>query len=182
MSKDSNHQNLETRLRADDKSALEYVYKLYREEFINYTKRYNITYEDALDIFQDAIIAMYQNFVVKQLHLQNSTIKTYLFGIGKHKIYNCLKSKDRHLSIEKEVEDYKKVITENEGLTFYQKQLAKQLNHISESCREILRLYYYRNLSINEIVEQTHYKDANTVKSHKSRCMKHLKSLTGRKK
>ncbi|MEL6925658.1 MAG: hypothetical protein AAFO94_16555 [Bacteroidota bacterium] len=41
-------------------------------------------------------------------------------------------------------------------------------------------MFYYRGLSIAEIVEQTDYKDANTVKAYKSRCLKKLKQLIGR--
>ncbi|BAO75182.1 RNA polymerase sigma factor [Winogradskyella sp. PG-2] len=181
MNKDLKEQNLEERLRAEDKSALDIVYKNYRSEFLNYVKRYEIDYETSLDIFQDAIIAMYQNFAIKKIYLEKSTVKTYLFGIGKHKTFNYLKSKNKHLRIVNDVEDYEELDIEEPSLNFYQKQLAKQLNQISESCKEVLKLYYYRNLTINEIVEQTHYKDANTVKSHKSRCMKRLKSLVNSK-
>ena len=58
-----------------------------------------------------------------------------------------------------------------------QLKLARRLNEISDSCRQVLQLFYYRGLTIEEIVELTHYKDGNTVRSHKSRCLKHLKSL-----
>jgi len=58
-----------------------------------------------------------------------------------------------------------------------QKALAQRMNEISDSCRSLLKLFYYRGLTIDDIVEQTHYKDSNTVRSQKSRCLKHLKSL-----
>lgn len=179
MSKDFDPNDLEARLKADDKSALEHVYIMYREEFLNYAKRYPLSDEDVLDVYQDAMVAMHQNFVVRQVTLERSTIKTYLFGIAKNKIFGYLKTKDKQLQIDKDWEDYEEVVGNDEVLSYYQKQLAHRLSQLSESCREILRLYYYRNLSVQEIVAQTKYKDANTVKSHKSRCMKNLKSLTG---
>lgn len=169
--------DLQNRLRAEDKSALEFVYKSYKSEFLNFSQRYKVDYDDALDAYQDAVIAMYQNFVMNELELTNSSIKTYLFGIGKHKIYRIVKSKQKQLKIENDIEEFRDIEPKENDLNYYQEELAKLIGNISESCRELLRLYYYRNLSINEIVERTQYKDANTVKSHKSRCMKRLKSL-----
>ena len=169
--------DLQNRLRAEDKSALEFVYKSYKSEFLNFSQRYKVDYDDALDAYQDAVIAMYQNFVMNELELTNSSIKTYLFGIGKHKIYRIVKSKQKQLKIENDIEEFRDIEPKGNDLNYYQVELAKLIGNISESCRELLRLYYYRNLSINEIVERTQYKDTNTVKSHKSRCMKRLKSL-----
>ncbi|WP_299523301.1 sigma-70 family RNA polymerase sigma factor [Winogradskyella sp.] len=170
-------EDLQQRLRADDKSALEFIYKSYKSEFLNFSKRYDLNIDDALDIYQDSVIAMYQNFVMNQLELSNSTIKTYLFGIGKHKIYKVSNLNKTRLKIENDIEESEEVITKEHQLNYYQKQLSELIGNISESCRELLRLFYYRNLTIQEIVDLTQYKDANTVKSHKSRCMKRLKSL-----
>ena len=161
--------DLQQRLRADDKSALELVYKTYKPEFISFSKRYEIMPDESLDIYQDAVIAMYQNFTIRKLELRNSSIKTYLFGIGKHKIYEVLKKNKKHLKFIKEEEDFDEIHIDSDNLNYYQQQLADLLKNISESCKELLRLYYYRNLTVREIVEHTSYKDANTVKSHKSR-------------
>tara|TARA_Y100001934_G_C12314397_1_gene756647 strand:+ start:595 stop:1140 length:546 start_codon:yes stop_codon:yes gene_type:complete len=177
MTKDIREDDLQKRLRADDKSALAFIYKTYKPEFFNYCKRFSIDTDEVLDIYQDAIIAMYQNFTMKHLVLENSTIKTYLFGIGKHKIYNLLKKKNNYESTKNEIDAFAEIETEDLSLNYYQQQLSELLKKLSESCKALLRLYYYRNLSIKEIVEHTNYKDANTVKSHKSRCMKRLKSM-----
>lgn len=170
-------QDLQKRLRADDKSALTLIYKSYKSEFLNFSKRYDLSDDDALDIYQDSIVAMYQNFVMQQLELYNSSIKTYLFAVGKHKIYKVSKNNQKLLELKNEVEEWQDMVTEDDEPNYYQKQLSRLLITLSESCQELLRLYYYRNLTVNEIVESTHYKDANTVKSHKSRCLKRLKSL-----
>ena len=89
--------DLQQRLRSDDKSALEFVYKSYKSEFLNFSKHYKLRNDEAVDIYQDAVIALYQNFASKQLHLENSTVKTYLFGICKHKIYGLLKTNKKQV-------------------------------------------------------------------------------------
>jgi len=181
MAETIREEDLQQRLRAEDKSALEFVYKTYKSEFINYSKRFELNNDEALDVYQDAIIAMYQNFTMQQLELTSSSIKTYLFGIGKHKIYKLCKSKNKQIKIENNIEDFEDIELNDDSLNYYQKELSKLIANISDSCKELLRLYYYRNLTVQEIVEQTQYKDANTVKSHKSRCMKRIKSLVSTK-
>jgi len=170
-------QELQVQLRADNKKALEDVYLSYKSEFLNYAKRYDIATADVLDIYQDAIIAMHQNFVMAQLELHSSTIKTYLFGIGKNKLFKKLKEKQRVIRVEVESDNYTEIDLEQDLPTETQLALAKRLRELSETCKTILRLFYYRNLTIEDIVDATHYKDANTVRSHKSRCLKHLKTL-----
>jgi RNA polymerase sigma-70 factor (ECF subfamily) len=88
-------------------------------------------------------------------------------------IYTRFKKKVTQVSVIENLtveEEYKE-----EGISTEQKLLTKHFKNLSESCQEILRLFYYRGLTVQEIVDGTHYKDRNTVKSHKSRCLKGLK-------
>lgn len=174
----NNHESLlyERLLEGDEKALVE-VYKLYKSEFLNFFKRYEISEQEVLDIYQDSIIVIYQKFINGQTKLSNSGVKTYLFGIGKNKVYNHFKTKKIITSDVKDLEVKDKEFRLKEQPSVYEKLLAKNLKLLSESCRNILELFYYKNLTIIEIVTATAYKDENTVKSHKSRCLKKLKSL-----
>ncbi|QHI35666.1 hypothetical protein IMCC3317_10120 [Kordia antarctica] len=166
---------MQQRLRNDDKKALGEVYLSYKVAFVNYAIRYNIDNDTILDIYQEAIIAMHQNFVIKQTVLQNSTVKTYLFGIGKHKIYDYLKANKKMFAItDASSNEITEINIEDTAPTERQQLLALNFEKLGESCKEILKLFYYRGFSIKDIVFHTHYKDENTVKSHKSRCLKKL--------
>lgn len=165
------------RLLSGDEAALIEVYNLYRAEFLNFFKSYNINEESILDIYQDCIIVIYQKIFVEHLTLKSSSLKTYIFGIGKHKVYDYFK---KRRIINNNIENLKvesKNFEIEDTPSMYEQTLAKNLNLISESCQHILKLFYYRGLSIKDIVKQTDYKDENTVKSHKSRCLKKLKEL-----
>ena len=165
------------RLQEDDKSALATVYTAYREAFVAYARQYELEEADCLDIYQDAIIAVYQNLVTKKITLQNSTLKTYLFGIGKYKILDRLKANKQLFALKNTAHDYEIVEEKTMELTLEQQQLATYFGHLGKRCQAILKMYYYQNWSIKEIVQWSHYKDENTVKSHKSRCLKQLKSI-----
>ena len=169
--------DLQSRLRNDDKKALEEVYLAYKDAFVNYGLRYDLDKEDLIDVYQDSVIAMYQNFITKQTHVEKSSLKTYLFSIGKHKIYDLLKERKLLVGGVVTEDDYEEIELEEHTLSKEQVQLRKFFGHLGESCQHILKLFYYRGLSIKEIVAQTQYKDENTVKSHKSRCMKKLIAL-----
>ncbi len=165
------------RLKDGDETAIVEMYDCYQAEFLNFFKKYDINETSLLDIFQDSIIVIYQKILVENLELTSSSLKTYLFGIGKHKVYDYFKKKQIQTndleSLKVNVEDLKSDKEPN----IYELKLARGLKQISESCQHILTLFYYRGLSIKDIVEQTDYKDENTVKSHKSRCLKKLKTL-----
>ncbi|WP_430409785.1 RNA polymerase sigma factor [Kordia sp.] len=177
MSRNSTDAELQDLLRSDDKKALETIYMKHKSEFLNYAKKYGLDTYNALDIYQDAIIAMHHNFVSSQLVITSSSIKTYLFGIGKFKILKKLKEEKTFLSVEIEEEMYTEISIEEPVPSERSIMLSQNLDKISESCKKVLELFYYRNLTIDEIVQLTDYTDGNTVRSHKSRCLKRLKSL-----
>jgi len=169
--------NLQERLRANDSTALTEVYNAHKDAFISFAKGYGLDYDAIVDIYQDATIALYQNFAMGQKSIENSSIKTYLFGIGKFKIFDHLKRAQKVYALPDHHELVAEIPTEDDTLTTEQELLARYFKHLGERCQEVLKLFYYRGLSIQEIVDSTHYKDQNTVKSHKSRCLKQLKSL-----
>jgi RNA polymerase sigma-70 factor (ECF subfamily) len=177
MSKNSTDAELQDLLRSDNKKALETIYVAYKNEFLNYAKKYGLDRSNALDIYQDAIIAMHHNFVSSKLVLTSSSIKTYLFGIGKFKILKKLKEANKQVTVVTEEEAYTEITIEESAPSERSRVLSTHLDAISESCRKVLELFYYRNLTVDEIVQLTEYKDGNTVRSHKSRCLKRLKSM-----
>ncbi|WCO01989.1 RNA polymerase sigma factor [Psychroserpens ponticola] len=177
MNTNISESQMQSRLRRSDKHALESVYIENKTAFLNYASGFKIDKGAALDIYQDSIVAMYQNFVMNQLVLEKSSIKTYLFGIGKYKIYKYLNNEKRMITPKADALDFEEIQLEEDLPTETQIKLSQNLKLISESCQLILKLFYYRGLTIDEIVEQTEYKDPNTVRSHKSRCLKRLKTL-----
>ena len=166
--------SLQERMRQNDKTALDFIYREYKEGFINYALRFQLSKDHIEDVFQDSIIALYQSFATKKTTLKTSSLKTYLYGIAKNIIYTQFNKKENIKEVNDTIsEDYDNF--EIEEPTLEEHLLAKHFKNLSASCKEVLRLYYYRGLSIKEIVEGTNYKDENTVKSHKSRCLKGLK-------
>ena len=169
---------LQMRLRQDDKKALEEVYLENRSYVIKYFRDFQSVKPQLEDIYQDSIIDLYQNFVTRQLRLEEGNIRSYLMTIVKRKIYKTLKNQKQahNLALENPPEDSYQLL-EIDSDSEAQKQLAIHYKKLGKKCQELLKLFYYRGLSIKEIKEAASYKDENTVKSSKSRCLKQLKNL-----
>ena len=179
-------QQLIKRLKNGDSAVLETIYTKYRKPFLSFASRYNLDKEELLDIYQDSILALVDNVRNGKIETLDSTLKTYLFSIGKFMIFKKLK----HLEVVNELpldtnrlEHYANEIDnqrvyEQEELELFKKcfgQLGKQ-------CQELLNLFYYRGYTLEEIQETLDYDNYNVVKSQKSRCLKHLKELIKSKK
>lgn len=168
---------LDKKLVRGDESALVELYDTYKPEFLNFFRKWDINDESILDIYQESVIVIYQKFLIANHELKLSSVKTYLFGIGKHKVYDYFKSKAITTNALEELKVESKAFELKEEPNLYEQTLAKNLKLISENCQQLLKLFYYRGLSIKDIVAKTDYKDENTVKSYKSRCLKKLKDL-----
>lgn len=165
-----------------DDVALKKVYVEYRGPFINYARKFQLDEEAILDIYQDAIIALHENFASGKIKEMDSSIKTYLFSIGKYKIYSYLRKHnkmrvldDQHIP-DTETKGFDFELDEN-PLTEKQAILKKALEKMGGKCKLILELFYFRGLTIDEIRVSENYENNNTVKSQKSRCLKTLKEM-----
>lgn len=168
------------KLRNGDESPIYELYQLYRNEFIAWSgSNYKATKDQAKDAFQDAIIDFHQNVISGHLTELSSTIKTYLFQIGKHKLLNIQKKEQRmtyhdalHLIENGEVENF----MEEENKAYSQEQISKAIENLPEDCQKVLKLYYFSEYDMESIAREMNYKNADTAKSKKSVCMKNLMS------
>jgi len=169
-------------LKNRDQNALKQIYSNNRLAFISFAKKYPITEEDVIDIYQDAIIALRDNAVNGTIDNLKSELKTYLFSIGKYMIYNKVKQqKKMHL-----VEDSSRFINDEGSLNFNintnaltneQKQLQAAFKTLGQKCKAVLTLFYYRGFNLEEIMKELNYTNKDVVKSQKSRCIKSLKTM-----
>ena len=101
-------------LKNRDQTALKRIYSNNRLAFMSFAKKYPITEDDIIDIYQDAIIALRDNAVNGTIDNLKSELKTYLFSIGKYMIYDKLKQqKKMHF-----VEDTSRFIKNEDEFTF----------------------------------------------------------------
>ena len=169
-------------LKEGSESAFKKVYEDNREKFLNFAKRYELTNDENIDIYQDAYIVFYETFTTGKISEMNSSVSTYLFSIGKYMILNRLRKNKKSVSSELIMEKVKddnelfdEFVIKNEPLTVEQQLLQKHFDKLGDKCKKVLTLFYYRGFSIQEIMKTEGYNNENVVKSQKSRCLKTLK-------
>ena len=168
-------------LKKSDKEALKMLYTENRNPFINFARKFKVSEDDIVDAYQDAIITLSEKAFRGEIDNLKCSVKTYLFGIGKYMLFEkARKNKKRVLDFPLEKEDYNyKEITNNflkdEEVNTLENSLQLGFVALGKKCKEILRLFYYRGFTIDEISDRLNYKDKNVVKSQKSRCIKQLK-------
>ena len=135
------------------------------------------TAQDADDIFQETVIAFIDT-VQKGKFRQESGIRTFLISISKHLWYNEIRKRQRSENREKLYESDREIEEEGIGRIIQDRELKQQLNQmlqdLGDSCRKILELFYYENLSMKEIVSHMHYENEQVVRNKKYKCLQQL--------
>lgn len=176
-------EQLIAQLKQRDRNALKTVYLDYKTEFFKFMSRYNSDNRILEDIFQDAMIVLYENAQAGKLDALQSTVKTYLFGTGKFMLFKHFRDGKKEMPTEEAYifDRYERAVIEDvfedEGLNQYQAKLVANFKKLGDKCREILELFYLQGMKLDEIMVEQGYENKDVVKSQKSRCLKSLKNL-----
>ncbi len=173
----NNQQHIIEEIRQGNEKPLIEIYELYRNEYIVWaSKTYKIDSELAKDTFQDAVISFRNNILSGELKLLTSSIKTYIFQIGKFKIINSIKKNSKltyvsnfQLTNQKDYEEYME--KEND---YSLEQIKIALEKLPDDCQKLLKLHYFNEYDMESIARELNLKNADTAKSKKSICMKKL--------
>lgn len=164
--------------RKDNQTFL-YLYKEYQGKILNMVQRNNGNAEDALDIFQEGVIALWTNIQNGKFQLKESArISTYLYALCRNIwISRLRKNKGVHavdldsapqLGVEAEIHELEESYDEV-------RELEEQFRKLSEGCRKILKLFYYQKASMKEIASTLEITER-TAKNNKYRCMQNLRA------
>lgn len=169
----------------NDESVITEFYESHRFLFFAFF-RSHYSKDDAyiLDLFQDASIVLWKNIQHGKLTEEGLTgsLSTYFISIGKY----TMMAKDRKYKeivddeelaklkfIEDDAEDLRRRI-EKEDFVF------RMVSDMKPPCDKLLMAQYWEKLSGAEIVEKYGFKNADSVKTQKSKCIKKLKPLIER--
>lgn len=154
------------------------IYEEYRNDFVSWAIRHHqISAEEAKDVFQESVIALYKNVKADKMESTEVSIKTYLFGIGKNIILNAVKRR----GIEEKVFESFNVKTENGIHEHYEHEhlvsLVKRLyRSMGSPCKEILEMFYEKGFDMESIATRIGYKNSDVAKKKKYECLSLLES------
>ena len=137
--------------------------------------------EQAKDIFQEAFLVAWQKVKNGDFQPQNTTaMQGFLFQISKNKWLDWLRSSRFKMessmgAISIEVADSEDEILLEERLSY----LEEAFQQLGESCRELLKRFYFEKESLEELAERFGWTNQ-TAKNNKYRCMEKLRKLIKR--
>ncbi len=173
-------QNLVEQIRKGNDATLGELYAEYREEFVLWSRKsYGLSHENAIEVYQQSIVSLYENAVSGKLNQLSSELKTYLFGIGKNKVREHIRKHKKELQIaghNSEVENGQEIEEKIEKEKKLE-ALSRSFKKLSDGCQKLLQMFYYQNLRMDDIVEQLGYKNSSTAKNQKYKCMQQLRKI-----
>lgn len=177
-------QQIISKLATGEADATKLIYKQHSSTIINWVKKNGGSIDDARDIFQEAMLILYEHAQKPEFAL-TCKIGTYLFAISKHLWLKKL-NKDNRLPVsayenlltqpdkDKHYEDDIKVHEERE---MHYDQLGEALNKIGEPCRSLLKAFYNEAKSMQDIAAQFGYTNTDNAKTQKYKCLTRLKKI-----
>lgn len=166
-------------LAANDKQAIEAIYKENFGLIQSYILNNNGTSDDAKDIFQEAMIVLYEKAASETFEL-TAQIKTYVYSVCRRlwlkrlqqsqRYYSPVENLDETVPVEEELEEHHK---RNEAFMM----MERAMGHIGEPCKSLLEAYYLQGKNMQEIAENFGYTNADNAKNQKYKCLMRLKKL-----
>lgn len=169
-------------IRQGNRKVLEEQYEVYRTAFLDWgQRRYQCEREALVDVYQEAFIVLYQNLVSGKLDEMSCSIRTYIFSVAKNLLFKQFRRNTRTDTTQGDelylLADEDLNIEEEWVLTDQQKSLRNAIQSMGKVCQELITLYYYHGLDQESIMQRMQYKNTQTVKSQKVRCMRQLEKL-----
>ena len=171
-----------TNLKAPDNhivdQAFAYLYREYYPVIQSFIRDNSGSEEDAADVFQDALIVLYNK--VRSEHFKlTCTIKTFIYSICKNLWLKKLNSRKLHITKKEAFKTTELApnitdILENDEQSKLVAQLLKQLGEDGE---RILIYYYFDGLDVKEITQKMGYANEYVTRNKKFRSLKKLRTL-----
>lgn len=168
-------------VRSGDPSGLSFVYEKYRKEYINWVRKFSrCTPDDACEFYQGTMVIFYENVMSGRLSVLQSSLKTYLFGIGKNLVLHDYRKTMRVERVKAEymleshlADTSQDRISEDQDLAL----IHRCFERIGDPCRRLLELFYFHQKNMEEISSELGYKNPETAKNQKYKCMERLRKL-----
>jgi len=176
---DRNEQDLLKGLAQNDRESVETIYKQHYNMVQTLIVNNNGSIEDAKDIFQEALIVLYEKSKSGNFEL-SCQIKTYIYSVCRRL---WLKRFHQLQKLAPEVENMDEVIPVEEELEMFEQKnkdfllMDKAMQNLGEPCKSLLESYYLQKRSMVEIATDFGYTNADNAKNQKYKCLMRLKKM-----
>lgn len=152
------------------------VYKVLRGGFFAFASSFSNNDSLIAQCYHDAIIAFIEMWNKEKYDSHKGQLNTLIYTIGKNQLLKKLNKKSLEPHFIQNIYGLSCELDDIEDSELIQ-SLRKAIDQLGSKCQDVIKLFYYYNYSNEAIMQRLNYKNENTVKAHKSRCLKKLKDL-----
>ncbi len=163
----------------NDSKAIETIYKENFTMVQNFVLNNNGSYDEARDIFQEAMIALYEKAQLSSFTL-SCQMKTYVFSICKRLWFKRLQQLGRFSN---HLDGFEETVAVEEDFEAHEKRNAefaimdRALNSLGEPCKSLLEGYYIKKMDMHALAVEFGYTNADNAKNQKYKCLMRLKKM-----
>jgi RNA polymerase sigma factor (sigma-70 family) len=127
--------------------------------------------QDALDVFQEALIVLYKNLLKSDFKL-SSSFYTYLYSVSRF-IWSDAQKKNKKTNYEgfRQEESFQEYLDESK----YQ-FAEKSFSELGERCKQLLLLFYHQKMSFKNIAKALQFSSDKVAKNQKYKCLAKAKA------
>jgi len=158
-------------IKRGDERSLETLYRKHYRMMARLIIRNSGTEDDAKDVFQDALIVLWEKIRTGKFEL-SSKLSTYLYSVCQNLWHKELNRKQRFTTTEHDIGE----APEHDR----QERIAivnACINQLKPDCRQILMYYYFDELPMTEIAAKMDFANADSAKTKKYKCKQELDKL-----
>lgn len=164
-------------IRNGDPIVIRAVYKNYHDAIVHFVETQYGSKEDAHDVFQEGLVAVFQNMQKPDFELTSSFL-TYFYSVCRNIWYNKLRKRpNKKVTLDEKMlliieEDASPVLEESEQYFLYRKIFLK----LGQDCQRVLDLFLQK-ISMEQIREEMGYGSIGYTKKRKFLCKEKLVKL-----
>jgi len=160
-------------------SALQELYRHVLPRVKNFILRNSGDEEEAKDIFQDAVVALFRQIKSGKFD-EKYEVGAFVFSVARNLWINRVKVKNRHtpmMDLEYDQTEEVPDVVDNMITDEKSKAIESLMNQIGKECKELLKYSVFDGISMKEICEKMGYSSENVAKTYNYRCKQKLVTL-----
>lgn len=153
----------------------ELIMEFYKSAFptvAKYVSKMGGSFDDAKDVFQDALVIFYEKAVNGELSLHSGE-KAYLLGIAKHLWLKKFRDNSNNLPLDSCVEGLE--ITDEADEQPSANKLMRYLETAGKKCMELLSAFYYHKLPMKDVASLFGYAGERSATVQKYKCIEKVR-------
>lgn len=166
-------------LAKNDRKSIESIYTRHYSMVQSLIINNNGNAEDARDIFQEAMIVLYEKAHAGTLTL-HCQLKTYLYSVCRRLWLKRLQQMQKYIP---EMNGHENTISVDEDMESHEQRnrdfhtMERALGSLGEPCKSLLEAFYLEKRNMSDIAESFGYTNADNAKNQKYKCLMRLRKL-----